>query len=102
MITRTLSTENYEILRNHLMKKAHIEPMDVGYTVDMTIDGVNYTLKLMLEKHWQVAILQVWPHRSQPQRARGCSHYGRRAADRLPRNPHLSGGALILQPQRLS
>ena len=59
MVTGMLSVEAYETLRNHLMKKAHIEPMEVGYTVDMCICGVDYTVKLVLDKHRQVAVLQA-------------------------------------------
>ena len=59
MVTRTLSTEAYETLRSHLMKKAHIEPMEVGYTVDMCISGADYTVKLALDKHRQVTVIQA-------------------------------------------
>lgn len=59
MVTRTLSAEAYESLRSDLLKKAHIEPMEVGYTVDMRISGVDYTVKLVLDKHKQVAVLQA-------------------------------------------
>lgn len=59
MVTRTLSAEAYESLRSDLLKKAHIEPMEVGYTVDIRISGVDYTVKLVLDKHKQVAVLQA-------------------------------------------
>lgn len=59
MITKTLSPETYDALRNHLMKKAHIEPMDAAYTVDMAISGADYTVKLVLDKHRTVAVLQA-------------------------------------------
>ena len=59
MVTRTLSEEAYETLQSRLVKKAHIEPMDVGYTVDMCISGVDYTVKLVLERHRQVTVIQA-------------------------------------------
>ena len=33
--------------------------MDAAYTVDMAISGADYTVKLMLDKHRQVAVLQA-------------------------------------------
>ena len=59
MVTRTLSVEAYETLQNYLMKKAHIQPMEVGYTVDMCIGSADYAVKLVLDKHRQVAVLQA-------------------------------------------
>lgn len=59
MVSRTLSAEAYEALQSHLMKKAHIEPMEIGYTVDMCISGADYTVKLVLDKHRQVTVLQA-------------------------------------------
>ena len=80
MVTRTLSVEAYETLQNHLMKKAHIQPMEVGYAVDMCIGSADYAVKLVLDKHRQVAVLQ----------ANRIDRYHSGQGDRL-----ITGGALL-------
>ena len=59
MIMKKVNPDAYEALKRSLRETAHIEPMDAGYTVDMCISGVNYAVKLVLERHNQVAVIQA-------------------------------------------
>lgn len=41
------------------MKKAHAEPLDASYKVDMTINGMKYVLKIQPENRCRMAALQA-------------------------------------------
>lgn len=59
MIERKLSPEMYQTLRNDLMEKAHAEPGDAAYTVDLRINGVSYAVKLLPAGHCRLVVLQA-------------------------------------------
>ncbi|SHI22314.1 hypothetical protein SAMN02745823_03584 [Sporobacter termitidis DSM 10068] len=59
MIIRQLKQDQYEYLQHSLMKTAHAEPLDVSYTVGMTVNGVEYAVKMQPEKHCKMAVLQA-------------------------------------------
>ncbi|SHI07414.1 hypothetical protein SAMN02745823_02257 [Sporobacter termitidis DSM 10068] len=59
MIIRQLKQDQYECLQHSLTKTAHAGPLDASCTVDMTVNGVEYAVKLQPEKHCKMAVLQV-------------------------------------------
>lgn len=59
MIIRELKPAQFEHLHNRLKQKAHTEPLDAGYTVDMTVSGVEYAVKLQPESRNRMAVLQA-------------------------------------------
>ena len=59
MIVRTVKEKEYEALQQLLPRRAHIQPMDVTYTVDLTVDGVVYAMKLLVLNKRRVAVLQA-------------------------------------------
>ena len=60
MIIRQLEQSQYDYLYQSLMKKAHTEPLDASYTVDLTINGVEYAVKLQPEGSCNMAVLQAF------------------------------------------
>ncbi|MFR1802488.1 MAG: hypothetical protein ACLSWS_10665 [Faecalispora jeddahensis] len=46
MIIRQLKENQYETLRNSLLKNAQAEPLSASYVVSMTVDGVEYAVRL--------------------------------------------------------
>lgn len=60
MIIRRLKPKQYEYLHKDLLKKAHAEPLEASYTVNMVIDGVEYAVKLQPETRYRMAILQAF------------------------------------------
>lgn len=60
MIVRKLSIEDYLALRKGLMENAHRDPLDAGFTVDLQIAGVDYSVKLLTAGHRQWAVTQAY------------------------------------------
>lgn len=59
MIIRQLKESQFKSLNNFLIMKAHAEPLEASYTVTMTIDGVEYALRVQPEQHNKMAVLQA-------------------------------------------
>lgn len=59
MITRQLKQQQYQDLHNFLQIKGHTEAFEASYTVDMTINGTEYAVKLQPERHCKIAVLQA-------------------------------------------
>lgn len=59
MIIRQLKQEQYEQLTKELAQKAHAEPMEASYTVELRIGGASYMLKLQPESRHRIALLQA-------------------------------------------
>ena len=59
MIIRQLKEKQFEHLHNALMMKAHAEPLDASYTVKMTVNGVEYAVKVQPERRNKMAVLQA-------------------------------------------
>lgn len=59
MIIRQLSERQREQFHDILHTKAHMEPLEASYTVNMTIDGVKYVIKVQPERHNKIAVLQA-------------------------------------------
>ena len=59
MIIRQLKKKQFESLRNSLMMKAHAEPLETGYTVNMRINGAEYAVRVQPERHNKMAVLQA-------------------------------------------
>lgn len=59
MIIRQLKEEQFERLHNALMRKAHAEPLEASYTVNMTVNGAEYAVKVQPERHNRLAVLQA-------------------------------------------
>lgn len=60
MIIRKLKQMEYEKLNKALIERAHAEPLEACYTVNMQIDGVSYAMKIQPERHCRMAILQAY------------------------------------------
>ena len=59
MIIRQLKESEYEKLHNSLIRRAHTEPLEASYTVNVTINGTEYAIKIQPERHNKIAVLQV-------------------------------------------
>ena len=59
MIIRQLKGKQYESLHSALMTKAHAEPLEASYTVNMKINGAEYAVKVQPERHNKMAVLQA-------------------------------------------
>lgn len=59
MIIRQLKQEQYESLCREMLQKAHICPMEACRTVHMTVNGVEYALRLQPESRRRIAVLQA-------------------------------------------
>lgn len=60
MIIRELKQWQFEHLNKALIEKAHTEPLEACYTVDMKINDVSYAVKIQPENHCRMAILQAY------------------------------------------
>ena len=60
MIIRQLKPIQFEYLHRNLVKEAHADPFEASYTVNMTINDVEYTVRIQPETHCRVAILQAF------------------------------------------
>lgn len=59
MIIRQLKPYHFESLYNDVIKKAHAQPLDASYTVDMKINGAEYAVKIQPEDNYKIAVLQA-------------------------------------------
>lgn len=59
MIIRRLKEKQFESLHHSLMMKARAEPLEASYTVNMSINGVEYAVKVQPERHNKMAVLQA-------------------------------------------
>ncbi|RCX19424.1 hypothetical protein DFR58_103169 [Anaerobacterium chartisolvens] len=59
MIIRQLKAKQFEGLHKFLVTKAHVEPLEASYTVNMTINDVEYVIKVQPERYNKIAVLQV-------------------------------------------
>ena len=59
MVIRQLTEHQYKTLHNALIMKAHTEPLEASYTVPLTVNGVEYLLKIQPERHNKFVILQA-------------------------------------------
>ena len=60
MIIRQLKPNQFKYLHERLIKKAHVEPLEASYTVGMTINDVEYTVRIQPETHCKMAFLQAF------------------------------------------
>ena len=56
MYIRQLKPREYERLSRILEQKAHAEPLDASYKVDMNVNGKEYVLKVQPENNKIVAL----------------------------------------------
>lgn len=59
MIIRQLKEKQFESLHHSLMMKAHAEPLEASYTVNMTINDAEYAVKVQPERHNKIAVLHA-------------------------------------------
>ena len=59
MFIKDLSRPQYNSFYRELRLKARSEPLDAGCAVDMTVNGVEYILKLQPGPNNRVAVLQA-------------------------------------------
>ena len=59
MVIRQLKEKQFESLRHSLRMKAHAEPLEASYTVNMKINGAEYAVKVQPERHNKMAVLQA-------------------------------------------
>ena len=59
MIIRKLTEEKFNSFTRELIAKSRTEPLDLSYAVEMTVNGVEYTIKLQPERHNRIAVLQA-------------------------------------------
>lgn len=60
MIIRQLKPKQYECLYNNLLQKAHAEPLEASYTVNMIIDTVKYEVRIQPETRNRMAVLKAF------------------------------------------
>ena len=60
MIIRHLKPKQYERLHTDLLQKAHTEPPEASYTVNMKINDVEYSLRIQPESRCKMAVLQAF------------------------------------------
>ena len=59
MIIRQFQRTQYAKFHQSLKMKAHADPLEACYTVHMTINEVEYAVKIQPEGHNQMAVLQA-------------------------------------------
>lgn len=59
MVIRQLKEKQFESLCNSLRMKAHAEPLEASYTVNLKINGAEYAVKVQPERHNKMAVLQA-------------------------------------------
>ena len=59
MVIRQLKEEQFRALHRALIRRARPEPLEASYTVNMTLDGTAYAVKLQPEQNNKVAVLQA-------------------------------------------
>ena len=59
MIIRQLTEKQFVHLHNALKRKAPADPLEASHPVKITINGVEYIVKVQPERHNKVAVLQA-------------------------------------------
>ncbi len=61
MIIRRLKASQYDRLKQVLAAQAQAQPrlLDASYTVPLSVNGAEYAVKLLPDRHNQVAVLQA-------------------------------------------
>lgn len=59
MVIQPVGQKQYDALKAALAKKADICPHDAAYSIKMMINQEEYILRVQLEKHRRVALLQA-------------------------------------------
>ena len=59
MIIRKLKPVQFERIHQELIQKAHTQPLDASYTVNMSINNIPYSIKIQPEHNCKLAILQA-------------------------------------------
>jgi len=59
-IIRQLKPVQFERLHQELIKKAHADPLEASYNIDITINGQEYAVRLQPENHCKIAVLQAF------------------------------------------
>ena len=59
MIIRQLKKEQYDAIRNTLHTRAYTDECSASYTIALNADQTHYILRLQLERHHKIAILQA-------------------------------------------
>ncbi|RCX06902.1 hypothetical protein DFR58_1654 [Anaerobacterium chartisolvens] len=59
MIIRQLKPRQYDHLHKDLLKKAHAKPLEASYTVNMTVNNVEYAVRIQPETRCRMAVLQA-------------------------------------------
>lgn len=57
MIGRQLKTAKYRDLRAYLSQNAHHEPLSPTYEINIVLNGENYTLFVLLDRHNKIYAL---------------------------------------------
>lgn len=59
MVIKQLGEIRFDRFHDSLMRKAHAEPLDASYTVNMKINRAEYDVRLQPEEENQIAVLQA-------------------------------------------
>ena len=59
MVIRKLKTSQFERIHKQLLQRAYTEPLDPSYTVNMSINGISYMVKVQPEYPRSLAVLQA-------------------------------------------
>jgi hypothetical protein len=60
MIIRQLKQSQFEFLHKSLIQKAHAQPLEASFTVDMTVNDVSYADKIQPGSRCRMAVLQAF------------------------------------------
>ena len=60
MVIRQLKPKQFEYLHRDLLEKAHAEPLEAYYTVRMSVDNTEYTVRIQPEDNCRMAVLQAF------------------------------------------
>lgn len=60
MIMKELKYEEFEPLRQQLIKRAFQNPMEYNFNVDMTVDKIEYRLKVQPDNGYKIFLLQAF------------------------------------------
>ena len=59
MIIRQLKASQYDRLKQVLAAQAQPRLLDASYTIPLSVNGAEYAVKLLPDRHNQVAVLQA-------------------------------------------
>ena len=59
MIIRQLKQDQYDAISNALHTRAYTDECSASHTIAFDIDHIHYILRLQLERHRKIAILQA-------------------------------------------